>query len=89
MNELRPKPPPRHRQLGALVRAQAPPVGPRLAGEPDGRYTAILISPALIVAETSHPLDYKGILFEDVFGYYALGMRIAGVGETRPVASCT
>ena len=35
MNELGPKPPPRHRQLGALLSAQAPPVGPRLAGEPE------------------------------------------------------
>ncbi len=35
MNELRPKPPPRHRQLGALLSAQAPPVGPRLADEPE------------------------------------------------------
>ncbi len=35
MNELGPTPPPRHRQLGALVCAQAPPVGPRLAGEPE------------------------------------------------------
>ena len=35
MNELGPKPPPRHRQLGALLSAQAPPVGARLAGEPD------------------------------------------------------
>jgi len=35
MNELGPKPPPRHRQLAALLSAQAPPVGPRLAGEPE------------------------------------------------------
>ncbi len=35
MNELGPTPPPRHRRLGALVSAQAPPVGPRLAGEPE------------------------------------------------------
>ncbi len=35
MNELGPTPPPRHHQLGALVSAQAPPAGPRLAGEPE------------------------------------------------------